>query len=240
MWGFGPSLGSLFGSLNPTAIVVAACLLLYVVSLVLDFRGMLDSGGFLGLLGPSNRALYRLGMTGGWAWHQGHWWTVASAIYLHGGFLHILFNVLWIRNLGPSVEGIYGAARSFVIFQVAGIGGFVVSNFLAGAPTIGASGAIFGLLGALVAHGRKSGRALMTRQILTWAVLLFAFGFLMAGVNNYAHAGGFACGWIAAQAMGAGVRGGREGPAVQALAVGLALLSVAAVLVSFWSSLSAV
>jgi rhomboid protease GluP len=234
MFGFGPALGSLFGSLSPTSLIVGFCVLLYMVSLVIDLRGALGSGGILSLLSPSSRALYVLGMTGGWASVQGHWWTVASAIYLHGGLLHILFNVLWIRSLGPAVEEIYGPARAFLLFTIAGIGGYVVSNSLSGAPTIGASGAIFGQLGALVAHGHRSGRSYMSRQVLMWAVILFAFGFVMRGVNNYAHAGGFA-----AQALGSGVRGGQEGPGSQVLAVIAALASVLAVILSVATTINA-
>ena len=88
---------------------------------------------------------------------HGEWWTLVTAIYLHGGVLHILFNVLWIRQLGPAVEELYGPARCFVIFTVSGAAGFVVSNLLGVPFTVGASGSIFGLLGAMVAFGRRRG-----------------------------------------------------------------------------------
>ena len=108
----------------------------------------------------------------------------------------------------------------------------MVSNLLGNHPTIGASGAIFGLLAALLVHGRKAGRSLMTRQLMTWAVILFVFGFLMPGINNWAHAGGFAAGWLAALAMGAGIRRRGEGPGTQLLAIGSALFSLFAVILS--------
>jgi rhomboid protease GluP len=231
MWGFGPAIGKYFGGLDPTSIVAGACILLYVIALALDLRSALAPRGLMGILAPSSRALYTLGMTGGWAWANGHWWTLASAIYLHGGLLHIVFNVMWIRNLGPAVEEIYGPARAFLLFQIAGVGGFVVSNLLGAHPTIGASGAIFGLLAALLVHGRKAGRSLMTRQLMTWAVILFVFGFMMPGINNWAHAGGFAAGWLAALAMGAGIRR-EEGPGTQLLAIGSAIFSFLAVVLS--------
>src|SRR5882762_6171048 len=89
MWGFGGPLARLFRSWNFTNAVSAACIALYVVSLALE----------------------TLGMTGSVAWMEGRWWTLLTAIYLHGGVLHILFNVLWIRQLGPAVEELYGPAR---------------------------------------------------------------------------------------------------------------------------------
>ena len=92
-------------------------------------------------------------------WQAGHWWTLLTAIYLHGSVLHILFNVLWIRQLGPAVEQLYGPSRLVVIFTVAGAAGLLASNLLGLPLTIGASGSIFGLLGALVAFGQKRGGA---------------------------------------------------------------------------------
>ena len=143
-----------------------------------------------------------LGMTGGVAWQLGWWWTVLTAIYLHGSLLHIFFNVMWIRNLGPAAAEAFGPARMFVLFNVAGATGFFVSNAMSGAPTIGASGSIFGLLAALIVYGRKRGSSLMTRQLWQWAIILGIFGFLMPGINNWAHGGGFAGGWVAASLMG--------------------------------------
>ena len=129
-------------------------------------------------------------------------WTLLTAIYLHGSLLHIFFNVMWIRNLGPAAAEAFGPARMFVLFNVAGATGFFVSNAMSGAPTIGASGSIFGLLAALIVYGRKRGSSLMTRQLWQWAIILGIFGFLMPGINNWAHGGGFAGGWVAASLMG--------------------------------------
>jgi rhomboid protease GluP len=87
-----------------------------------------------------------------------------------------------------------------VVFPVAGAAGFLASNLLVYDFTIGASGSIFGLLGALVAFGQKRGGvfgAMVLRQYGQWALVLFVFGFLMPGVNNVAHAGGFVGGFLA-------------------------------------------
>ena len=198
MWGFGGPLARLFRSWNFANAVTAACIGLYVVSLVFDPRGALAPRGPFEIFSPTGRALEALGMTGSVAWLEGRWWTLLTAIYLHGGVLHILFNVLWIRQLGPEVEKLYGPARLVVIFTVSGAAGFVVSNSIGVPFTIGASDAIFGLLGAIVAFGRKRGGVfgqMVLRQYGQWALVLFVLGFFMPGVNNWAHAGGFAGGF---------------------------------------------
>ena len=198
MWGFGGPLARLFRSWNFANAVTAACIGLYVVSLLFDPRGAFAPRGAFEIFSPTGRALEALGMTGSVAWLEGRWWTLLTAIYLHGGVLHILFNVLWIRQLGPEVEKLYGPARLVVIFTVSGAAGFVVSNSIGVPFTIGASGAIFGLLGAIVAFGRKRGGVfgqMVLRQYGQWALVLFVLGFFMPGVNNWAHAGGFAGGF---------------------------------------------
>ena len=201
MWGFAGPLRALFRRRSFVDIVTVACIVLYVASLVFDPRGALRPQWPLRhLLAERRGACSRLGATGSVAWHLGRWWTLLTAIYLHGNVLHILFNVLWIRQLGPAVEQLYGPSRLVVIFTVAGVTGFMASNLLGLPLTIGASGSIFGLLGAMVAFGQKRGGtfgAMILRQYGQWALLMFVLGFLMQGVNNIAHAGGFVGGFAA-------------------------------------------
>ncbi len=204
MWGFGGPLARLSRAWSFTNAAAAACVALYIASLVFDPLAALRPRGLFEVFSPTSRALDALGMTGSVAWAEGRWWTLLTAIYLHGGILHILFNVLWIRQLGPAVEELYGPARFAVIFTLAGAAGFVASNSLGVPFTIGASGSIFGLLGAIVAFGRKRGGAfgrMVLRQYGQWALVLFIFGFIMPGVNNWAHAGGFAGGFGAGLAL---------------------------------------
>ena len=198
MWGFAGPLRMLFQRRSFVDVVTVACIVLYVVSLVFDPAGALQRRGFIDALSPSSQALSDLGATGPLQWRAGQWWTLLTAIYLHGGVLHILFNVLWIRQLGPAVEELYGPSRLVVIFTVAGAVGFLASDLLSPWPSVGASGSIFGLLGALVAFGQKRGGtfgAMVLRQYGQWALVLFIFGFFMSGVNNIAHAGGFVGGF---------------------------------------------
>jgi rhomboid protease GluP len=229
MFGMTPKIQQLFGRhLDLIRAITVACIVLYVIALALQPEAIFQRFGLFSLLSPGSRALYQLGMTGGLAWREGWWWTLLTAQYLHGGLLHIFFNVLWIRSLGPTVEGAYGPARAFVIFNIGGAGGFVLSNLVAGTPTIGASGAIFGLLAALIVYSRRRGITQMSAQYWQWALILFAFGFFMSGVNNWAHAGGFIGGWIGASLMKPSDEK-RETRGVQLLA----LLLIAATLLGF-------
>jgi rhomboid protease GluP len=204
MWGFAAPLRAIFGRHSFTNVVTVACIALYVVSLLLDPRTALSARNPFDAFAPSSAALIALGATGSGPWSVGRWWTIFTAVYLHGSILHILFNVLWIRQLGPAVEELYGPARLMVIFTAAGAVGFLVSNWVGYALTIGASGAVFGLLGAIVAFGKKRGGtfgAMVLRQYGYMALLIFVLSFFMPAVNNAAHAGGFVGGFLAGLVM---------------------------------------
>jgi rhomboid protease GluP len=220
LYGFTPAMQRMFGMrLDLINLIVVACGALYITSLALQPRAIFRISGFFGILSPDPDALYWLGMTGGPGWLEGRWWTLLTAIYLHGSLLHIFFNVMWIRSLGNDVTEVFGPARAFVIFSLAGAFGFLLSNLASGSYSMGASGSIFGLLAALIVYGRKRGSAAMTFQLWQWAALMFVMGFMMSGVNNWAHAGGFVGGWLTAQAMRFSEK--RESRGVQLLALGL-------------------
>ncbi len=233
LYGWAPGLQRLVGhSLDLFSLIVATCVTLYAIALLLQPEAITQLRGMLSILSPGGRALYQLGMTGGLAWQLGWWWTLFTAIYLHGSLLHIVFNVMWIRNLGPSVTEVFGPARAFVLFNLGGAFGFLVSNVMNGTPTIGASGSIFGLLGALIVYGRRRGSSMMSQQLWQWAIVLFVFGFLMPGINNWAHAGGFAGGWGCAYLMGF-IDEQRESTAMVLLALAFVAVTVIGIILSF-------
>jgi rhomboid protease GluP len=181
--------------------------LLFALAIALDFPTALTfgTGGIFGILSPSNEALYKIGMGGVIPLQMGYWWTLITATYLHGGILHILFNMLWLRRTGPWVEELFGASRFIVIYTCAGLVGSLVS-ILAGTPLfVGASGAIFGLFGALIYYGKNRGGtygSAIFRQIAGLAAISFGFGFFMPNVDNWGHLGGFAGGLLAAILLG--------------------------------------
>jgi rhomboid protease GluP len=125
-----------------------------------------------------------------------------------------------------------------VIFTAGGVLGFVVSNVLGVAYSVGASGAIFGLLGALVFYGRSRGGtfgAAVMRHYGHWALILFVLGFLMPGVNNLAHAGGFVGGFLAGVALGHGDRH-RERPIDGVVASAVIGLTVSCFALALWTA----
>jgi rhomboid protease GluP len=206
MWGYAPALRRLGNDLGFVPVVIWGCSALYLVTLLLS-GGAIRMQGF-GFLGPSQQALFLFGASGALpVFALGRWWTVLSAAWLHGGLIHILFNMYWVRMLGPATADLYGPGRMVIIYTVSSIAGFTLSStagayfplpILGGAQiTIGASAPIFGLLGALVYYGRRSGSGVVGSQAAGYALILFIFGLIMPGVDNYAHAGGFAGGYLA-------------------------------------------
>jgi rhomboid protease GluP len=222
------------------ALVLWACGALYLCTLAVDVNGVSFDGPF-SFLGPSGQAAALFGASGAVPIFQlGRWWTPLSASWLHGGLLHIVFNMLWMRDLAPAVAELYGASRLVIIYVVAGVVGFLSSSVaflvLGGIPylggsrwTLGASASVFGLLGALLVYSRRGGSGLMQQQVRSWLLGGLLFGFVMPGVDNWAHLGGFAGGYACAQLLGP-LR--PERPVHGTIAVVCLLASLAAVLAS--------
>ena len=226
MFGYGPALQRVLGGFSLAKAIVIACVALYIVSLLVDPRAILRMRGMMDILSPSSGALAALGMTGAFALAEGRWWTLLTAIFLHGSLLHLLFNMVVTWRYMHEVVELYGTLRTWVVFVAGGVVGFVVSDLASGAPTIGASGAIFGLLAALIVYGRRTHQHAVTQQLWMSAAMMFVFGFFMSGVNNWAHAGGFAGGFVAAEAVA--FRDRREHPVLLALAWGSLIAVVGA------------
>jgi rhomboid protease GluP len=169
-----------------------------VISLLLNPRGFDLALNPLTFLSPSVPILELLGATGRIpvdAYQR--YWTLISANYLHGGILHIFFNMAAFRQLGLLVAREYGVYRMFIIYTLGGVIGFFVS-YLASVPwTIGASASVCSLAGALLYYGKSRGGVYgrtLYKQIGIWLVLLFIFGILLPVINNWAHGGGIAAG----------------------------------------------
>jgi rhomboid protease GluP len=171
---------------------------IYVISLLLNPKGFGLALNPLTFLSPSGQILELLGATGkvpidGYQ----RYWTLVSANYLHGGILHIFFNMAAFRQLGLLVSREYGAYRMFIIYTLGGVIGFFIS-YLAAVPwTIGASASVCSLAGALLYYGKSRGgvygRALY-KQIGIWVIILFLFGLMVPVINNWGHGGGIAAG----------------------------------------------
>lgn len=205
MWGFTAVVRRLGQDLGFTNLALGACAALYLLTLVVG--GVQTGGGILSLLSPRGETLFVFGASGAIPVFQyGRWWTPLSAGWLHGGLLHIGFNLFWLRQLGPTMGELYGPGRSIVVYVVSSTVGFLFSSlagqYLYAVPllrgaglTVGASAAIFGWLGALVHFGRRTGSRELSRQILGFAIPMFIIGLLLPIMDNWAHLGGFATGW---------------------------------------------
>ena len=215
LWGFGPLLRQFGNDLGFIGLVIYGSVGLYVATLLFTLASgeSLMSQSMFSFLGPSTDATLIFGASGALPlFYFGRWWTLLSAGWLHAGLLHILFNMMWVRQLGPPTADIYGAGRMVIIYTVSGVTGFLLSSvaglvmprvpILAGGMiTLGASAPIFGLLGALVYYGRRGGSSLVRAEAGGYALTLFVFGLIMPGVDNYAHAGGFAGGYLAGRLL---------------------------------------
>jgi rhomboid protease GluP len=210
LWGFGPVLRRLGNDFGFVQLVVYGCSAMYALSLLLTvMRGqnIMGNGNPMSMLSPSEAITRLFGASGASPVFQfGMWWTVLSAGWLHASALHILFNMMWVRNLGPATADIYGGSRLVIIYTAGSIAGFLLSA-ICGAYlpiprfgallTVGASAPIFGFLGALLYYGRRSGSSLVHAEAKGYAVTLFVFGLIVPGVDNAAHAGGFIGGYLA-------------------------------------------
>lgn len=252
LWGWAPVLRRLGNDLGFVQIVTWGCVALYAACLLTDPSAILGGrgGGFLSILSPSRASLIVFGAAGpGPVVLAGRWWTLLSAGWLHGGLLHIFFNLLWVRQLAPACAELYGAGRTVILYTVASVTGFLFSSLAVFAPgvfrfvlggahpqtiTVGASAAIFGLLGALVHYSRRTGSSEIGRTVWGYAVILFVFGLLLPGVDNWAHLGGFLGGWGSSFALDPmkPERGDH-----QVLALLLLVLSAVAIAVSFFTGL---
>ncbi|HYX24037.1 MAG TPA: rhomboid family intramembrane serine protease [Thermoanaerobaculia bacterium] len=202
MWGLTAVVRSLGRDAGFVQLVIAGNAFLYLAMLAVDPQHI-QMGGLFSLGGPSQPSLLRFGASGALpVFGLGRWWTVLSAGWLHAGLLHIGFNLYWIRILAPETAELYGPGRMVTLYTASSVCGFAASSaaqllHLGGLLTVGASAPILGLLGAMVAYSRRTGSGVVGRTAWSYAIYMIVFGFLMRGVDNAAHIGGFAGGFLA-------------------------------------------
>ena len=136
----------------------------------------------------------------------GQYYRLLTGIFLHGSLIHLLLNCYAIYAIGSQIENFLGRVKYAIIYLFAGIIGSLFSiSFSAGAGSVGASGAIFGLMGAMLYFGYYYrvylGNALKS-SILPVIIMNLGMGFLLNGVDNFAHIGGLIGGTIMTMALG--------------------------------------
>ncbi|HYA62261.1 MAG TPA: rhomboid family intramembrane serine protease [Candidatus Sulfotelmatobacter sp.] len=190
-------LSEFFGGHAPVTVsVLIINVLMFGVSLI---RSMQTGGGFGLLGGMSGIELYRLGENIPLEWPGWGPWRLIMGTFLHGGLLHIGMNMMVLLDIAPVVEELYGSARFLFLYVACAIGGSACSTFFGRGPSVGASGAILGLIGLLIAvTTRRSGAHIqaMRSRLISWVVMIFAFGFLVRGIDNWGHFGGLATGFV--------------------------------------------
>ncbi|HJZ64515.1 MAG TPA: rhomboid family intramembrane serine protease [Candidatus Acidoferrum sp.] len=159
-----------------------------------------EAGGFNILWHMNDPASIKLGAVYPYPIFLDHqWWRVITAMFLHGGLIHIGFNMMALMQFGPAVEELYGSPRFLFLYTFTGAVGFLLSA-LRGHYSLGASGALLGIMGAILAITTKRGGAYMKdlrSRLISSLVFLFAiglFGFLR--IDNWAHGGGLAAGFV--------------------------------------------
>jgi membrane associated rhomboid family serine protease len=182
--------------LNLTSLLIAANVVVYI--------WLVTTGGL-----ASNEALYDHGALLGLACrYAGQWWRIVSGAFLHGGILHIGMNMIGLHVLGNDVEHVYGTPRFALIYAIGMVGsGLAVVYFAPRDVTVGASGAIFALFGALFAIGVRlgsRGRVLITRM-LPLLVVNLVLTFAIPNISAAGHVGGLITGFLAGLLLFSGV-----------------------------------
>jgi rhomboid protease GluP len=158
----------------------------------------------MNLGGIATQVNYRLGASLPLPYNISQPWRFVTAIFLHGGLLHIGFNMWVLMDIGPMVEELYGSARYLFLYVATGVAGYLLSSSV-GHLSVGASGSLLGLIGVLLAAttGRKSMAAQALRSaLIRWLIYLAVLGFLTRGsTDNFAHMGGLASGYLLGRLM---------------------------------------
>jgi len=149
-------------------------------------------------LSPSTNTLIFMGATGTIPIdNYQQWWSLITASWLHGGLLHIIFNMTALVQIGHLVMGAYGLHRMFIIYTLSGIAGFYFSYVAGVSVTIGASASICGLIGATLYFGKSRGGPFgqaVYKQTMGWVLSLIVIGLAIPSINNWGHGGGLVAG----------------------------------------------
>jgi rhomboid protease GluP len=173
---------------------------MFAATLLLTMKNS-EGAGFL--MQVDGRILRLFGAKDAFFIAHGEWWRLITAGFLHAGVFHILMNSWVLLDLGRHSEEVFGTSRFLVIYFVSNILGFIASLFWSPhAISVGASAAVCGLIGAMIAHGYRTGSSYRSFY-MRWAAIIILIG-LMPGfhIDNAAHLGGMAAGFVIAYFAG--------------------------------------
>ena len=178
-----------------TYLIMLSCLILFIAMYIFG-----DGSTYI-------RTLIKFGGNAVAYTKRGDYYRLFTSIFLHAGIIHLLCNMYSLYVIGPRTESFYGKIKYAVIFIVSGVSGSLLSTALSGTDTIGvgASGAIFGLLGATLYFGyhyRVYLGTVLKSQIIPLIILNLIIGFTSSGIDNFAHIGGLIGGIFISMALG--------------------------------------
>lgn len=172
-----------------TYIIMAVNILMFIISVILS-KSIFDI---------DTEVLVNLGAKYNPAIIQGQWFRLITCMFLHGGIIHIAANMYSLYSIGPFVERLYAKCKYIVMYFVCGIVSSVFSFMFSEYVSIGASGAIFGLLGVVLVFALKErkriGRAFLM-NVASVVVMNLIIGLSMTGIDNFAHLGGLLSGAV--------------------------------------------
>jgi len=199
------SLSRLLPTTSPATYgILSLSCLLYGASLLATIRSsgfQAPSGGLSGIfnLGGINiYVLVKLGASMRWPMDIKEPWRLVMPTFLHGSLMHIGFNMWVLMDIGPQIEELYGSARYLFMYVVTGIGGYILSGLLGGHVSIGGSAALLGLIGVLLAlttNRRNAAMQMLRSQLIKWLIYIAIMGFVISGIDNFAHLCGFLSGF---------------------------------------------
>jgi len=181
-------------------LLVGANVLVFVIALILQ-GGPKMGGGIFSFGGIAGKTLDQLGAaTPQEVVDGGEWWRLVCPMFLHVGVIHILFNMMVLRQAGPLVEGALGSAKFLALYLFAGLVGDAASLYWhAPYPAgVGASGAVFGVIGMAAVLGHRAGLRDLTFAMLRWIVIVLFMGLILPGIDNAGHVGGLLGGVLVA------------------------------------------
>lgn len=168
-------------------ILISLNVVAFVIPYIFDFSKFPYSShdGFLQMGWKDNEAI-----------KDGEWYRLLTSNFLHADFWHLLFNMYAIFNISPAVSSIFRPWGFLLIYVASGISGSLFSFFFNSNPSVGASGAIFGLVGALVSYAIIAQDFSLLSQLILIVAINVAYGFMSTQIDNFGHLGGFIAGLV--------------------------------------------
>lgn len=193
-------------------ILIAVNIFYYLASLFVSH--ILPGNASMEFFSPSGQGLAVMGASGRELlvrFHMFH--SLVNANFLHGNLMHIVFNMMAFYQLFRPVCWSYGTDRGLVIYLASGVFAYICSAVMGIEFTVGASGAVFGLMGALLYFAKSRGDLFgqrLFKEIAVWAALILLIGIFSEGVNNVAHLTGLIAGAALGWFLGFRTREGRK------------------------------